>query len=97
MYIVTATATGNLKALAALHESESGPSATYIAQVSDPSEDAQKFVNVVVYLPDYPPRFLADQAGQKTHGEVVNGIELRSQDEITADASPSAPSADKTS
>jgi hypothetical protein len=74
-----------------------GPSATYIAQVSDPSEDAQTFVNVVVYLPDYPPRFLADQAGQKTHGEVVNGIELRSQDEITADAFPSAPSADNTS
>jgi hypothetical protein len=45
----------------------------YVAQVSDPSEDVQTLVNVVVYLPDYLPRFLADQAGQKTHGEVETG------------------------
>jgi hypothetical protein len=63
----------------------------YIAQLSNPSEDAQTFVNVVVYLPDYLPRFLADQAGQKTHGEVVNGIELNSHDEIVIDIQVTAP------
>jgi hypothetical protein len=31
MYIVTANVTGNLKVLAALHESESGPSAKFLA------------------------------------------------------------------
>jgi hypothetical protein len=63
----------------------------YIAQVSNPSEDAQTFVNVVVYLPDYRPRFLADQGGRKTHGEVVNGIELSSHDEIVIDIQVTAP------
>jgi hypothetical protein len=37
----------------------------YVAQLSDPSEDAQTLVNVVVYLPDYLSRFLADQPDRR--------------------------------
>jgi hypothetical protein len=54
----------------------------YIAQVSQPREIAQSFINLAVYLPDYLPRFLADRAGHKTRGEMINRVRLRSEDEI---------------
>jgi len=57
----------------------------YIAQISQPGEISQTFITLAVYLPDYLPRFLADRAGHKTRGEIINGIELRSNEEIEID------------
>jgi len=54
----------------------------YIREISQPGEIAQTFITLVVYLPDYLPRALADQAGHTTRGQVINGIQLRSKEEI---------------
>jgi hypothetical protein len=65
----------------------------YITQVSQPGEISQSFITLVVYFPDYLPRFLADRAGHKTRGEVINGIELRSKDSIGIDMRVTTPGA----
>jgi hypothetical protein len=41
----------------------------YIAEVAEPDQRVQSYVTLVVYLPDYLPRALADQAGLKTRGK----------------------------
>ena len=53
----------------------------YIPIVSEPNKELQSII-VVVYLPDYLPRFAAEQAGHRTLGKSINGIHLRSPDEI---------------
>jgi len=63
----------------------------YIAQISQPGEISQTFITLAVYLPDYLPRFLADRAGHKTRGEIIDGIELRSNEEIEIDLRATVP------
>jgi hypothetical protein len=54
----------------------------FIGDVSEPERPVQSYVTLVVYLPDYLPRFLAEKAGSETRGEIINGIRLRSESEI---------------
>ena len=63
----------------------------YIAQISDPRETAQTYVTLAVYFPDYLPRFLADRAGHKTRGEIINSIELRSKEEVAIELRVTTP------
>lgn len=68
---------------------------SYIAQVSDPGQKIQSFITLVVYLPDYLPRALADKAGLQTRGELVNGIQLRNKAEIEIDLRATVPGSTK--
>jgi hypothetical protein len=61
----------------------------YIATISEPERTQQSFINLVVYLPDYLPRTLADKAGHQTQGKSVGGFRLRSPDEIVITLKPS--------
>jgi hypothetical protein len=54
----------------------------YIGDVAQPARSVHSYVTLVVYLPDYLPRFLAEKAGFQTQGEIVNGIQLRSEAEM---------------
>ena len=63
----------------------------YIAEISEPRKIVQTYITLVVYFPDYFPRFMADQAGHKTRGEIINGVELRSKEEIAIDLRVTAP------
>jgi hypothetical protein len=66
----------------------------YISRVSEPGQVSQSFVRLAVYLPDYLPRFLADQAGHQTRGKLVKGIELRSPDELGITVEATIPGAE---
>src|SRR5262245_881471 len=63
----------------------------YIAEISDPRETAQTYITLAVYFPDYLPRFLADRAGHKTRGKIINGVELRSKEEVAIELRVTVP------
>lgn len=54
----------------------------YISTVSASGQIEQTFINLAVYLPDYLPNVLAKKAGHRIRGRIINGIELRSEEEI---------------